>query len=46
MILDRPIEFQESELNFTNAPPPHTAIPAAPAAPTAAKNVLGTGKRP
>src|SRR5579883_1689986 len=46
MILDRPIEFQESELNFTNAPPPHSAIPAAPAAPTAAKNVLGTGKRP
>ncbi len=46
MVLDRAIEFQEGELNFTSAPPAHTAIPAAPVAPEAAKNALGTAKRP
>jgi hypothetical protein len=42
MILDRPLKFNETELNFTNAPP-HPPVPAA--APTEpAKNILP--KRP
>jgi hypothetical protein len=45
MVLDRALEFQESELNFANAPPAHPAIPAPATVPEAAKNALGS-KRP